>query len=189
MNLVEAFEVFPEVHKAIIIKSDVIRSGLKFTLACLEEVNKRNEILFKGYMLFSYDFGTAVTYGEKIPTEIVLEDGTEDGTTIQVRTAQETPYKVDYIDGEYWLTWNGKKLGKVWFDKAPQYYSRTMEDGTPMAAVVCATFDLLFLTANKHCDFFSGKKQCLFCDLTTHAAVTSDVNNGHETSHAASSPA
>jgi hypothetical protein len=170
MELFEAFKRFSDVAEPIIIKSDVVRLGLRFSDRAKESFKERKDILYKGFWLFSYDKGEPVMYGDNIPFLIILDDGTEEGTTIQVRTSEDTPYMVDIVDGEYKLFWNEEPIGRVGFDKPPKFFER-MIDGIPMASLVQGARDTLFVTANKHCDYFSIKKECLFCDLTPHAAA------------------
>lgn len=169
MNLFEAFDAFPEVAKPIIIKSDVVRLGIRFGDKAQEAFRGRDDITYKGFHLFTYDREKPVMFGEKIPVVIYLEDGTPDGTAIQVRTNSQSPYQVDVDEGGvFGLSYNGEHMGDVHFDPAPRFYSRTI-DGTPMAAHVFAHGDLLFVTANKFCHYFSTDKQCLFCNLVPTA--------------------
>ena len=173
MELFEAFEAFPEVARPIVVKSDVVRLGLRCSDAARQAWKTRDDILFKGFWLFSYDRGEPVMYGDKIPFSFYLEDGTKDGTIVQVRTYDNSPYVIDYVDGDFGLYYEPNPservhLGQVHFDKAPQYYQRTI-DGVPMASLVQAVGELLFVTASKYCEYFSLGQQCLFCDLTPHA--------------------
>ena len=171
MNLYEAFGAFPEIERCIIIKSDVVRLGLRFSERALQTCQPRTDILFKGYRVFSYDFEETVVYGHKMPYVIFLEDGTPDGTCIQIRSSRKSPYIIDIEeDGTFMLYFNSQAVGKIHFARAPLFYQQTI-NGIPMPAFVSAHSDLLYVAANKHCDFFSQNIQCLFCDLTLHAAT------------------
>ncbi|MFC1860938.1 radical SAM protein [Chloroflexota bacterium] len=165
MNLFEAFEAFPDVVKPIIIKSDAVRLGISFSERARQAFSEATDVNYKGYQFFSYDRDILSTYGSKLPVCLFLEDGTADGTVIQVRAHQNTPYLVDYDSGIFSLYWNKEFLGKVTTDKKPQYYDRTI-NGIHMPAISHAQADFLFVAANKHCDLFSRDKQCLFCDIT-----------------------
>lgn len=55
MNLGGAFEAYSDIAKPIILKSDMLRLGLQFTQAALDEAKKIERIRWKGYSLFSYD--------------------------------------------------------------------------------------------------------------------------------------
>jgi hypothetical protein len=173
MNLLEAFKAYPDIEQAVIIKSDMLRLGEQFSQRALHEINKIKNIRVKGYGLFSYDFSkNVVLASEGIPNTFYLADGTGEGTHIQVRISQDTPYLIDHVDGTYPIYWNQEKIGEVLcFEEQGNFYDRTTEDGIPYQALVFSVGrDQLFVTANKHCDYFSRKKECLFCDLSVHAS-------------------
>ncbi|MCL5959094.1 MAG: hypothetical protein M1358_07190 [Chloroflexi bacterium] len=173
MHLLEAFEKFPHIAQPIIYKSDALRLGQRFTDAAREELKSRDDIVFKGFWLFSYDRGKSVVYEDKIPLHFYVEDGTADGTIIQTRTYDDSPYVVDFVEGEFVFYYRVDpserlRLGKIRFDPLPRYFNRQI-DGVPMASIVQTNADMLFVTVSKYCEFFSLGKQCLYCDLTVHA--------------------
>ncbi|MCL5959360.1 MAG: hypothetical protein M1358_08580 [Chloroflexi bacterium] len=170
MELFEAFAAFPDVEKSIIVKSDVLRQGLRISAPAGHALSRRDDVLFKGFMLFSHDRGAPVMYDDRIPYVFMLEDGTAAGTVIQVRRYDRSPYVIDWDGAGFYLLYGEQSLGRIHFDHPPAYFSRYV-DGVPMAAIVYAHNDFLFFTANKHCEHFSNKEQCLFCDLTPHASA------------------
>jgi hypothetical protein len=173
MDLLEAFEAYPHIHRAIIIKSDMLRLGTKLSQAALTEAGKIKNLRVKGYGLFSYDFSQKMSLAsDVIPNSFFLADGTGEGTHIQIRVSDDTPYLIDYIDGKFSLFWKREKVGEVLsFEEQGGYYDRLTGDGVPYQAYVFSVGrDQLQITANKHCDYFSQDKQCLYCDLTPSAA-------------------
>ncbi len=180
MNLIEAFEAYGGIAKPIIIKSDMLRLGVRFSQAALDEAGKIERIRWKGYSLFSYDSTEAAVVGQKIPYLLFLDDGTDDGTLVQVRLAVDTPYLVDFDDGEFVVKWNGEKTAKITrFAKKGKFTERVMEDGTSYEAYVYTVGDdELFVMLNKHCEYFARGEECLFCDLTPHAAEQKKKGEG-----------
>jgi hypothetical protein len=173
MDLLEAFDAYRDIEKAIIIKSDMLRLGTRFSQSALGEVKKIKNLRVKAYNIFSYDSAQKSSLAsDVVPNTFFLEDGTADGTEIQVRIADETPYLIDFIDGNYPIFWNQEKIGEILcFEEEGRYYHRQMADGTPFEAYVFSVGrDHLQITANKYCDYFSRGRQCLFCDLTPFAA-------------------
>ncbi len=180
MDLLGAFDTYRDINKAIIIKSDMLRLGTKFSQAAINEVSKIKNLRVKGYGLFSYDFSKKMTLAsDVVPNTFFLADGTEDGTHVQVRVSDNTPYLIDFVDGKYPIFWNQEKVGEVLaFEEKGKYYDRLTDDGIPFQAYVfCVGRDQLQITANKHCDYFSKGKQCLYCDLTPS---TSEQKKGGE---------
>ena len=174
MNLLEAYEAFPHVARPIIYKSDALRLGMTFTAEAREEFKRHDDILFKAYWLFSYDRGDSVTLDDKIPLRFYVDDGTPDGTCIQTRTFDDSPYVIDFVDGEFVFYYQvdpseRMRLGRVTFDPLPRYFNLKL-DGVPMGAIVQTNGDLLHVTISKYCEYFSMGKQCQFCDLTLHAS-------------------
>ncbi len=64
------------------LKSDILRQGIDLSQAAMDNLKKRDDLLWKGFHLFSYDFNSTKVYSEKIPWMLRLEDG----CNIQVRT-------------------------------------------------------------------------------------------------------
>src|SRR4030067_1231509 len=91
MSLLKAFEQFPDVHRSIIIKTELLRVGVQFTERALKSIQSLDTV-FKGYHLFSYDRQKVVTIEDKIPMDIYIK---KDETMIQVRTNFESPYSVE----------------------------------------------------------------------------------------------
>jgi len=173
MELLEAFDVYAEVEKAIIIKSDMLRLGTRLSKSALTEAAKIKNLRVKGYGLFSYDFSSKMSLAaDAIPNSFFLADGTEDGTHIQIRVSDQTPYLIDFLDGKFLIFWNREKIGEILsFEEQGGYHNRLTSDGIPFQAYVFSVGrDQLQVTANKHCDYFSQNKQCLYCDLTPSAA-------------------
>ncbi len=173
MNLLEAIDIYQDINQAIIVKSDMLRLGTKLSRATLDKVKNIKNLRVKGFGLFSYDFTNKMSLAcDAIPNSFFLADGSEDGTHIQIRLSDETPYVIDYSDGKYLVLWNQQKVGEVLcFEEHAGYYHRLSRDGIPYEAYVFSVGrDQLQVTANKHCDYFSIDKQCLYCDLTPSTA-------------------
>ncbi|MBI4333564.1 MAG: hypothetical protein HY673_20060 [Chloroflexi bacterium] len=168
MNLAEAFKAFPDIARPIVIKSDLLRLGVRFGEAARANFRDRDDILFKGSRLFGSDRGALTFERAKLPHQFYLEDGTPRGTLVQTRVWEQSPYVIDHVEDKFTLFWNGGPLMNVWFQPRPKYYERTI-DGIPMREIVFATGDKLFLPANRFCEYFVKGKQCLYCDLTPFA--------------------
>jgi hypothetical protein len=174
MNLFEAFKAYPDIEKTIIVKSDMLRLGARISPAALAEARKNPQLRIKEYGIFSYDSSRkSATAGDLFPGGIFLRDGTADGTPVQLRKAENTPYLIDIQDGNFLVKWNNEKVAEILqFEEQANYYNRLFEDGTPYQAYVFSVGrDHLQVTANKHCDYFSQDQQCLFCELTPFSAV------------------
>ncbi|OGO24292.1 MAG: hypothetical protein A2144_10210, partial [Chloroflexi bacterium RBG_16_50_9] len=102
-------------------------------------------------------------YKDKIPMSFHLSDG----CPVQIRTHNNSPYTLDFIDGRFLLSENNDTIADgLYFDRKPNWYDMYLEDGTPVQAVVqgfCGEY--MFITINRYCELWNTSKQCLFCDI------------------------
>jgi hypothetical protein len=164
MSIDELHKQFPDVHPNIILKTDVLRQGINISEAARENFRQRDDLLWKGFHLFSYDFRKTKIYSDKIPWRIHLEDG----CPIMVRTNEESPYLLDVRDGKYLICENGEVIAnKIWSDRKPRWYDMKTEDGIQMGAIAQGCSRMIFVTLNRYCEFWNTGDQCLFCNINT----------------------
>ena len=70
MNIDKLYSRFPDVHPNIVLKTDVLRQGIDVSAAALENFRGRDDLLWKGFHLFSYDFKKTKVYNKKNPINI-----------------------------------------------------------------------------------------------------------------------
>ena len=162
MTIFEYFNKFSDVPRSIIVKTELLRQGLRFSEKA-KNAFKDIDTCFKGYFLFSYDRGKVVVHSEKIPEYCILR---EDETPIQIRTYELSPYVIDVIESKFYVTENNDPVEEIYFFPSPKFHSQKLEDGTPMRSIVdCPGKDFLFVTLNKYCEYFKHNLQCHFCDF------------------------
>lgn len=163
MSITDLYNHFPDVHPNIVLKTDVLRQGLKISERAQQEFNRRNDILWRGFHLFSYDSDSPKVYQNKIPMSFHLSDG----CPIQIRTNDGSPYFIDFMEGKFILSENNDTLAEgIYFDPKPKWYDMKFENGIPLPAVVqgfCGEY--MFITINRYCELWNKGDQCLFCDI------------------------
>ncbi|MCJ7783158.1 MAG: hypothetical protein MUP41_04450, partial [Desulfobacterales bacterium] len=97
LGIEDLYEKFPDVHPNIVLKTDLLRQGIDIGEAAIENFRQRDDLVWKGFHLFSFDFSKTKVYGDKIPWIIHLEDG----CPIMVRVNEHSPYLLDLTDGEF----------------------------------------------------------------------------------------
>lgn len=162
MKLDTAFQAFPDVHPSLLIKTEALRSGVRFSPAAQEEFRHRGDIVFKAYHLFSYDRTGVTTLQDKIPADFFLPDG----TIVQTRVNDTSALVIDKRDGQLWLCEGQEPLRQVTFRQPPDFWGRNLPDGTPMGSLVQPINCTLFVTINKYCEIWKDSYQCLFCDFS-----------------------
>jgi hypothetical protein len=175
MSMEKLYKQFPDVHPNIVLKMELLRQGIDITEAAEGEFKKRDDLLWKGFHLFSYDRKATKVYGEKVPAIIHLEDG----CNIQVRTHPDSPYSLDFTDGEFVILENNEIIArKIWFERKPRWFDMKTRDGIQMPAIAQGFCRLIFVTMNKFCELWNSDHQCLFCDI--NATLTAQKKGGED---------
>lgn len=164
MSIEKLYKQFPDVHPNIVLKTDVLRQGVDVSEAALGNFKSRDDLLWKGFHLFSYDFEKTKVYGDKIPWVMRLEDG----CPVMVRTSEHSPYLLDFKDGEFVICEDNEIIARnIYFERKPRWYDMRTEGGIQMSAIAQGQTSLVFVTMNKHCEFWNTGDQCLFCNINT----------------------
>ncbi|MFH0813713.1 MAG: radical SAM protein, partial [Pseudomonadota bacterium] len=175
-GLEKYFEKYPEVPKEVIIKEDILRLGVHFTDAALEESSK---FTTKSYYLFSYDQTDVEEMKRqeflKAPEEFKFKDGPyhlqPSNNKTCIEKPEKTPYKIDLADGKLQLLWKNNYLADLELRPQPPYYRHKLPDGTPYSDIAAAVFwgYLSFCTILRSCQYWGTKEECIFCDINTNA--------------------
>ena len=162
MSIERLYKQFPDVHPNIVLKTDALRQGIDISETAVENFRHRDDLLWKGFHLFSYDFTKTKVYGDKVPWVLRFEDG----CPMMVRTNEGSPYLLDFTDGEFVIRENGEVIARrIYFERKPRWYDMRTKDGIQMSAIAQGQTCMVFVTINKFCEFWNTGDQCLFCDI------------------------
>ena len=132
-SIQEHYKQFSDIHPNIVLKTNILRHGLRITEAARNQFQQMDDLHCKGYHLFSYDMDETMTIEQKVPWTVRLEDG----CPIQVRTSRTSPYYLDFTaDGFVIREDNEIVASNIYFDIKPKWQDMKLEDGTPVAAIV-----------------------------------------------------
>ena len=168
----ELCEKFPEIPRAVVIKTDVLREGLRFTPVALaigkwavpeflpwdRDVHKNyksieNELIGEDWAWLPH----SMTFKEEAITAKVIYDFIRHHTS---------PYELREREGSFWLCHEGEPLVEVVFERRPQWLSARMEDGRRMASVfVPSSPDNLLGFPIRFCTHYQPEATCRFCCL------------------------
>lgn len=166
MSIEKLYKQFPDVHPNIILKTDLLRQGIDLSRAAIENFKQRDDLSWKGFHLFSYDWQKTKVYGNKIPWHAHLADG----CCFSVRTNDMSPYLLDLQGNEFIIREKNSNeiIGrKIWFDRKPRWYDMRTKEGIQMGAICQAVGRQMFVTINKYCELWNSGDQCLFCNINT----------------------
>ena len=164
---------YPDVHREVIVKEDILNCGFKYTDAALERAAGAQT---KMYHLFSYDRITVADMHKRestrVPEEIRLRGGQYGLRPLIVhsRINDKTPYTVDVVDGKLAFLADGEIIGEVEYAPRPAYYDMTFPDKTQYAEIVPLTWFgyFAFLTCLRNCQYWGDKEECKFCDINAN---------------------
>ncbi len=164
---------FPDLPFEAVVKQDVLRQGLSFTAAALEEADFKR----KDYFIFTFDRAPLADIPEhkRVPEEIRIYTDSEVGgvsalkpTVISVRLNPDSPYKVDRDEqGRIVLLLKNEVLSRVLYPPVPEYYKQQFSFDKPIGEVAPAIEwgYLIYLTVFRNCQYFGKDEECQFCDI------------------------
>jgi hypothetical protein len=163
------FKKYPDVPKETILKQHLLSLGHWFSDAALKAAAGA---LVKSYRLFSYDLVPMSEFkrGEhrRVPEHFVILNGPYGMRPVAIQTSlsPHSPYLIDVVDGRLVMTTAGRVLAEVRFPKTPDYYAKSLPDGTPYHEIVAFG---AFITIFRNCQYWGAKEECKFCDINENA--------------------
>jgi len=163
------FKKYPDVPKETILKQHMLSLGHWFSDAALDA---SAGALVKSYRLFSYDLVPMSEFkrGEhrRVPEHFVLLNGPYDMRPVAIQTSLSpySPYLIDVVDGRLVLTVDRQVVAHVRIPKTPDYYFKSLPDGTPYHEIVAFGS---FITIFRNCQYWGAKEECKFCDINENA--------------------
>lgn len=159
-SLQEVIEKYPTVSPIIILKVDVIRRGYAFTDVAHQEFLRNKDV----YQILKQE--DPLHRGVEIegPNGLLFRDGTSIIFAGSNNIGIRDPYVIDFHDGKFWLTDEGKTVEEIDFWRKADYYGKFTSKGTPMEDLVEARpHRLSIFGANNYCYFWGEGEGCRFC--------------------------
>ncbi|MDO8785339.1 MAG: hypothetical protein Q7J12_03890, partial [Syntrophales bacterium] len=176
----KARKAHPALPKSILIKTDLVRRGVKFS----DRVKRTTQDPDNNYVLTA-----CILFGqhkeeqaELVPQDFFLDDGTL--VLVTVATDKNDPYLIDIgDDGQFYAYFNdGTPLARIHFNERPSYYGKKTRSGEWMQFVGFTTgSDSVLFCPLRYCHYWSGDTQCVFCDITHNAGYQKKLGRGFKT--------
>ncbi|MFQ5741753.1 MAG: radical SAM protein [Acidobacteriota bacterium] len=170
-QVAELRERFSDLPPEVVVKEDLLRTGLAFTEDALRIASGCKP---KAYFIFSFDLVPIAEMPRRenlrAPEEICLIGGDQGfrRTIVSVRLNPASPYQVRVSEeGELVLALEEREVCQVRFQATPPYYRRRLSNGKPITDIA-PTIEwgyLLYLTVFRICQYFGKKEECQFCDI------------------------
>lgn len=165
-RLDELQERFPQIPRSLIVKTDVLREGVRYT----PELTKIGKwALPQIHFIFEWDHEDLhrkedVAEGWiTVPQTFCLADG----TNVLIKLDSGSPYEIRYDgDGRHSLCRDGIAVEPAFFTPRPQWFTKRTRDGSLMCKVAGGNGECVFSVLNlSFCQYFSSNEQCRFCTI------------------------
>ncbi len=163
---------FPEIPRAIIIKTDVLREGTQPN----ELLRRVGPLSFPHFLIWNSDHswnpavrGPEAAQIRAIPWNFILEDG---HTPVVCRLDLASPYEIRLTnDDKFMLFRDGEPIEPLCFERGARWIFENTQDGTMMGSVFLSwTREALLGCALRYCEYTKSGDQCRYCCLDAEAS-------------------
>jgi len=162
----ELCQRFPDIPRSIVVKSDVLRNGTRFTPL----IHELGEQSFPHFLIWNPDHVwnpdlKDISKGQVIATPWKFD--LPDGTPVVIRFDQDSPYEIArQEDGRLFLQRDGEAIDEVSFEPATEWLYKNTSSGTLMTSVFMSWSRMgLLACALRYCEYTKTGDQCVYCCL------------------------
>ena len=163
-HLEELLNKFSDIPRSVVLKTDLLRLGVKHT-PILKEIGTWSRP--QTHSVYEFDHEDVHTKDDttegwvNIPCEFRFSDGTS--TMLIVDT--KSPYEIRGEDGKHMLYLGENPIEEVIFCPRPTWYMKKTSHGTLMSTVGYQVGDCITVICVNHCEYFNTDDACGFCCL------------------------
>ena len=162
---------FPDVPRAIVIKTDVLREGVRAS----ELLAQIGPLSFPHFLVWNtgHQWNPTLKEGSAevraIPWNFILEDA---HTPVVCRLDAASPYEIRVLEpGGFTLCRDGEAIEPVRFERGARWIFDNTSDGTMMGSVFLSwTREALLGCALRYCEYTKSGDQCRYCCLDAEAS-------------------
>jgi len=162
----ELCQRFTDIPRTIVIKSDVLRNGTRFT-PLIHELGQQS---FPHFLIWNPEHVWNPDLKDIEEGEIITvpwKFDLSDGTPVVIRFDQDSPYELTrQEDGRLFLQRDGEAIEEVSLEPATEWLYKTTSSGTLMTSVFMSWSRLgLLACALRYCEYTKTGDQCVYCCL------------------------
>ena len=155
---------FPTIPRSIVVKSDVLREGTRYTKD-LEEAGASSfphSLIWNPHHRWNPHEGPQEGEMVTIPWKFDLPDE----TPVVVRLSGRSPYEIRRSNGGFGLFRDGEQIEPVSFEPSTKWLFDTTSSGTLMTSVFLSwSREALLGCALRYCEYTKTGDQCVYCCL------------------------
>jgi len=156
---------FPDIPRSIVIKSDVLRNGTRFTPMLLELGRQSfpHSLIWNPDHAWNPDLKGIESEGLiSVPWKYDLSDD----TPVVIRFDKDSPYEIARVDGRLFLHRDGEPIEEVSFEPATEWLYKATSGGALMMSVFMSwSREALLACALRYCEYSKTGDQCVYCCL------------------------
>lgn len=157
---------FPDIPRSIVIKSDILRNGTRFT-PLIHELGQKSFphfLIWNSGHVWNPDL-KGVAEGQVIATPWKFD--MMDGTPVVIRFDSESPYELtQQEDGRLFLERDGEALEEVTYEPGTEWLYKNTSGGALMTSVFMSWSRFALLAcALRYCEYTKTGDQCVYCCL------------------------
>jgi hypothetical protein len=164
-RLQELVDKFPEVPRSIILKTDILREGCKFTSA----VHEAGEWALPHFLIWNPDHVWNPTVRDLEAGQVTTTPwkfDLPDETPVLLRFDSESPYEIRKDNGKYGVYRDGVRIEDITFERRPEWPYKLTRDGDLMVSVFIPWSRRALLgCALRYCEYTKTGDQCVYCCL------------------------
>ena len=158
-------EQFPAVPRSIVLKTDVLCEGIRYT-PDLEEAGQSS---IPSFLLWNPKHADNPRAVDRQMLMIPWKFSLDDGTAVKITLENDSPYAIRKTgNGDYVLCHGDDEMAPIHFDKMPQWYLSTTSDGQLLPTVIQLFSPACLLGCIlRYCEYARADEQCRFCSLNS----------------------
>ncbi|MCC7382169.1 MAG: radical SAM protein [Deltaproteobacteria bacterium] len=157
---------FPDIAPSVILKTDLLREGIRFTPV----LNEIGRWCIPHFVMWNPEHDFDVRANGQLPEDWIMTPWNvrlADGTTVKTKFWNpDAPYEIQRIGERYVLLREGEEVEEVFFHRRPDWYFGRTTDNTVHAAVMQLWApECWYSISLRYCQYSKTGDQCRFCCL------------------------
>lgn len=161
-----------QLYKELELKNKIGIAGVNVNPEIFKHLDLGGKYQEQVHVLFEHDHETHA--GFDLPCGYTSPNGIRYG----FKWDRRSDYRIDYDNGQYYLTDNGNEIFPIEFYHRPKYYDLKTSDGTEMSRVSTYNQDgAIFVAYSNECALKEKGLDCLFCNINATKDTYAEKQN------------
>jgi hypothetical protein len=173
--IAELAERFPGIHRSIILKTDLLREGIRYSPL----MNEIGSWAIPQFLFWNPGHDENPKKGERTLQNLTLVPWKldfSDGTPVKVVFRPCSPYAVHREGEAYVLLRDGEPVETIRFEQRPGWFLESTDDGTLLGSIFQPeSAHCILACVLRYCEYRKSEQQCRFCCLDSAVDLARNV--------------